>query len=85
MNAQTPGKPASSTTITNAQMEQVKSVVRNHLEQHKFFDSLKSSLAKNPNLLKLDRAEVMKKLKSEGVLSSIINDLPLNKKTPVSL
>ena len=27
----------------------------------------------------------MEKLRSEGVLTSIINDLPLNKKTPVSL
>jgi hypothetical protein len=66
-------------------MEQVKQVVKSHLEQHKFFDSLKSSLAKNPQLLKLDRQQIMEKLRSEGVLTSIINDLPLNKKTPVSM
>ena len=81
MNSQNnAAKPASATTqITNVQMEQVKGVVKDHLEKHKFFDSLKSAMAKDPKLGKLDRAQVIEKLKSEGVLTSIINDLPLNK------
>ena len=71
-------KPATA-QITNVQMEQVKSVVRSHLEQHKFFDSLKSAMAKDPKLGQLDRQKVIEKLKSEGVLTNIINDLPINK------
>ena len=41
--------------ISGVQMEQVKGVVREHLEKHKFFDSLKSAVAKDPKLNKLDR------------------------------
>lgn len=48
------GKTATN-TITNVQMEQVKGVVREHLEKNKFFDSLKSAVAKDPKLTKLDR------------------------------
>lgn len=69
--------------ISSVQMEQVKGVVREHLEKHKFFDSLKSAMAKDPKLVKLDRAQIIEKLKSEGVLSEIISSLPLNKKTSV--
>ena len=41
--------------ISSVQMEQVKGVVKDHLEKHKFFDSLKSAVAKDPKLNKLDR------------------------------
>ena len=68
------------TNITNVQMEQVKGIVRDHLEKHKFFDSLKSAVAKDPKLNKLDRNQIIDKLKSEGVLNEIISQLPLNKK-----
>jgi hypothetical protein len=54
MNTQVQTK--TTTPITNVQMEQVKGVVRKHLEEHKFFDSLKSAVAKDPKLVKLDRA-----------------------------
>jgi len=71
------------TGITNVQMEQVKGIVRDHLEKHKFFDSLKSAVAKDPKLNKLDRNQIIDKLKSEGVLNEIISQLPLNKKPTV--
>jgi len=54
-------------------MEQVKGVVRDHLEKHKFFESLKSAVAKDPKLNKLDRNQIIDKLKSEGVLNEIIS------------
>jgi hypothetical protein len=60
-------------TISNVQMEQVKGVIKDHLEKHKFFDSLKSAVAKDPKLTKLDRGQIIEKLKSEGVLNEIIN------------
>jgi len=41
--------------ISSVQMEQVKGVVRDHLEKHKFFESLKSAVSKDPKLEKLDR------------------------------
>jgi hypothetical protein len=53
-------------------MEQVKGVVRDHLEKHKFFDSLKTAVAKDPKLNKLDRNQIIEKLKSEGILSEIL-------------
>ena len=64
-------------------MEQVKGVVKEHLEKHKFFDSLKSAVAKDPKLTKLDRGQIIEKLKSEGMLNEIIAQLPTNKKSSV--
>ena len=64
-------------------MEQVREVVKDHLEKHKFFDSLKSAVAKDPKLMKLDRQQIIEKLKSEGMLNEIIASLPINKKTAV--
>jgi hypothetical protein len=75
----------SSGHVTSAQMEQVKSVVKEHLEKHKFFDSLKSAVAKDPKLTKLDRGAVIEKLKHEGLLNEIINSIPTNKKSQVQM
>lgn len=36
-------------------MEQAKNLIKDHLEKHKFFDTIKSAVAKDPNLGKLDR------------------------------
>ena len=58
------------------QMEQVKGVVKEHLEKHKFFDSLKSAVAKDPKLNKLDRNRIIEKLKQEGVLNDILQTIP---------
>jgi hypothetical protein len=54
------------------QMEQVKGVIKTHLEKHKFFDGLRSAVAKDPKLNKLDRNQIIEKLKSEGVLNEIL-------------
>ena len=42
-------------SISGAQMDAVKGAIREHLEKQKFFDSLKSAVAKDPKLNKLDR------------------------------
>ena len=60
------------TNISNVQMEQVKTTIKDHLEKHKFFDSLKSAVSKDPKLTKLDRNQIIEKLKSEGVLNEIL-------------
>lgn len=65
-------------------MEQVKGVVKDHLEKHKFFDSLKSAVAKDPKLNKLDRNQIIEKLKSEGILSEILQSIPHSRKAAVS-
>ena len=66
-------------TITNVQMEQVKGTIRENLEKNKFMDSLKSAVAKDPKLNKLDRNQIIEKLKSEGVLNDILNQIPTTK------
>ena len=66
-------------TITNVQMEAVKGTIRDHLEKNKFMDSLKSAVAKDPKLNKLDRNQIIEKLKSEGVLNDILNQIPTTK------
>ena len=40
---------------SRAQMDQVKNIVKDHLEKNKFFDAIKSAVAKDPSLGKLDR------------------------------
>ena len=42
------------------------------MEKHKFFETLKSAVAKDPKLTKLDRNQVVEKLKTEGVLNEIL-------------
>ena len=66
-------------TITNVQMEAVKGTIIDHLEKNKFMDSLKSAVAKDPKLNKLDRNQIIEKLKSEGVLNDILNQIPTTK------
>jgi hypothetical protein len=44
-------------------MEQVKSLIKDHLEKNKFFDSLKSAVAKDPKLVNVDRNLIIEKLK----------------------
>lgn len=68
----TAGASAKTTQVTNAQMEQVKGTIKQHLEKHKFFDGLRSAVAKDPKLNKLDRNVIIEKLKSEGVLNEIL-------------
>ncbi len=60
-------------------MEQAKNLIKDHLEKHKFFDTIKSAVAKDPNLGKLDRNQIIEKLKSEGILGDIISTMPSKK------
>jgi len=53
-------------------MEQVKALLKDHLDSHKFFDTLKSAIAKDPRHANLDRNTVIEKLRSEGVLNEIM-------------
>jgi hypothetical protein len=64
-------------------MEHVRELVKDHLEKHKFFDSLKSAVSKDPKLMKLDRQQIIEKLRSEGMLNEIIASLPVSKKSAV--
>ena len=42
-------------------------------------DHLKSAVAKDPKLNKLDRNQVIEKLKAEGVFNEILNQIPTAK------
>jgi hypothetical protein len=72
--------PAPRTNISNVQMEQVKGTIKTHLEKHKFFDGLRSAVAKDPKLNKLDRNQIIEKLKSEGLLNEILQQIPTKRK-----
>ena len=74
------GGQARPNNITNVQMEQVKGTIKQHLEKHKFFDGLRSAVAKDPKLNKLDRNQIIEKLKSEGLLNEILNQIPTKRK-----
>jgi hypothetical protein len=65
-------------------MDQVKSLLKDHLEKHKFFDTLKSAIAKDPRHTNLDRNAVIQKIKEEGILNEILKELPVKKTTGVT-
>ena len=66
-------KDGSKHTVSPAQMEAVKGVLKEHLEKNKFFDQIKSEMQKNPKTHKLDKNVIIEKLRSEGVLNEIIS------------
>ena len=53
-------------------MEQVKETIKKHLENHKFFDNLKSAISKDPKLTNIDRNQIVEKLKQDGLLNEIL-------------
>ena len=57
--------------------------MKEHLEKHKFFDTLKSAIAKDPRHANLDRNAIIQKIKDEGILSDILSQLPVKKTTGV--
>ena len=57
----------------------MKAQLRDHMENHKFFDTIKSALGKNPELSKLDKEKIIEKLKAEGVMDDLISSLPIPK------
>ena len=63
--------------ISNTQLDQVKSLIRDHLEKNKFFDVLKQAVAKDPRLAQLDKGALIEKIKREGILNDIIQGLPI--------
>jgi hypothetical protein len=64
--------------FSNQQLDSAKALIREHLEKNKFFDSLKSAVAKDPRLATLDRNALIEKIKSEGILSDIMQQIPSN-------
>lgn len=63
-------------------MEQVKSLIKDHLEKNKFFDTLKSAVSKDPKLANVDRNQIIEKLKQEGVLNDILQSIPIKRNPP---
>ena len=57
----------------------MKSLIKDHLEKNKFFDTLKSAVAKDPKLANIDRNVIIEKLKSEGILNDILQQIPVKK------
>ena len=53
------------------------------MEKHKFFDTLKSAIAKDPRHANLDRNAIIQKIKEEGILNDILQQLPVKKSTGV--
>ena len=55
----------------------MKAQLKDHMENHKFFDTIKNALSKNPELSKMDKDKIIEKLKAEGVMDDLIASLPL--------
>ena len=63
----------------------MKSQLKDHLENHKFFDTIKDALAKDPDLAKLDKEKIIEKMKAEGIMDDLLKTLPstvLNQQKP---
>lgn len=57
----------------------MKAQLKDHMENHKFFDTIKGALAKNPELSKMDRQKIIDTMVKEGVMDDLISSLPLPK------
>ena len=71
--------------ISNQQLDQVKGLIRDHLEKSRFFDVLKQAVAKDPRLAQLDKNTLIEKIKKEGILNDIISTLPIATKKPAAM
>ena len=61
--------------ISNLQLDQVKGLIRDHLEKNRFFDVLKQAVAKDPRLALIDKNTLIEKIKKEGILNDIIQNV----------
>ena len=57
----------------------MKAQLKDHMENHKFFDTIKGALGKNPELSSMDKDKIIEKLKAEGVMDDLIASLPMPK------
>ena len=55
----------------------MKAQLKDHMENHKFFDTIKKALSNNPELSKMDKEKIIEKLKAEGVMDDLIASLPM--------
>lgn len=55
----------------------MKSQLKEHLETHKFFDTIKTALANDPDAAKLDTDKLIEKMKSEGIMDDLLKSLPV--------
>lgn len=54
----------------------MKAQLKDHMESHKFFDTIKSTLSKYPELAKLDKDKIIEKMKQEGLMDDLLSTLP---------
>ena len=69
------------TKASLSEAEQLKSIIRNHLENSKIVDSLKSEITKDQKFSLNEKNHILQKLKTEGILSSILKTIPKKKFT----
>ena len=60
----------------------VRDIIKDHIENSKVIDSIKDYISKDKNLTVHDKNTIMKKLKSEGILSHILHSIPVKKINP---
>jgi len=71
-------------SASSQQLDQVKSLIRDHLEKSKFFETLKQAVAKDSRLASLDKNTLIEKIKSEGILNDILQTIPVQAKRPAT-
>ena len=57
---------------SNTQIESVKSLIKEHLEQNKFIENIKSAVARDTTLASLDRNTIIDNLNSEKIYFLIV-------------
>lgn len=60
----------------------IRDIIRDHIENSKVIDTIKENISKDKNLTVYDKNTLLKKLKSEGILSHLLHSIPISKIAP---
>ena len=60
----------------------IRDIIKDHIENSKVIDTIKEQISKGKNLTIHDKNTILKKLKSEGVLSHLLHSIPVSKIAP---
>ena len=60
----------------------LREIIKDHIENSQVMDTIKDYITNDKNLTDHDKTSLMKKLKTEGVLSHVLRSLPISKLNP---
>jgi hypothetical protein len=60
-------------------LDQLRETIKHHIQNSKVVDDIKANIVQNKDLSIGDKNAIMQKLKTEGILSQILQQIPVKK------